>query len=300
MTEIIKTESISKYFGCTPATDHISIQVNQGDIYGFIGLNGAGKTTLIRMLLGMVRPDKGQSFLFGKEVTQSFDLWNEVGYLVETPHAYPSLTVRENLQIYYKLRQLENPTRLDEIIHKLKLTRYENVRSKHLSLGNKQRLGLAKALMHRPKLLILDEPINGLDPAGIIEVRELLKEIAKKGSTIFLSSHILGEVAKIANRIGIIHHGKMIKEVTREELFDQIEKKVCVKTRNNEEAVKHLTDHNYDARIKGDEIEVYDEKAMNTPEGISRLLVEKGNAPTELRLFTEDLENYFLKVIKNA
>jgi ABC-2 type transport system ATP-binding protein len=140
-----------------------------------------------------------------KKLTPQFDLWNEIGYLVETPYAYPNLTVEENLKVYYTLRMLNSPALIETIIEKLKLTKYKNIKAGVLSLGNQQRLGLAKALLHQPKLLILDEPINGLDPEGIVEVRELLKELASSGSTIFLSSHILGEISKAANRIGIIH-----------------------------------------------------------------------------------------------
>ena len=213
--EIISTKSITKYFGATAALDTISIQVNQGEIYGFLGLNGAGKTTLIRVLLGMIKPDTGNVNLFGKTLTASFNQWNDIGYLVETPYSYPNLSVAENLKVYYQLRQLSNPKIIPDIITKLKLSPYAHTQAKHLSLGNQQRLGLAKALMHEPKLLILDEPINGLDPEGIVEVRNLLREFAHKGSTIFLSSHILGEISKIANRIAIIHKGKLIQEVTK-------------------------------------------------------------------------------------
>ncbi|HEX5002621.1 MAG TPA: ATP-binding cassette domain-containing protein, partial [Bacteroidia bacterium] len=212
--EIITTTSLTKYFGTTAATDNISVHVNEGEIYGFLGLNGAGKTTLIRMLLGMIKPDSGSVRLFGKPVSRDFDIWNEVGYLVETPHGYPNLSVNENLQVYYQLRRLKKPAWVDEIICKLKLEKYRHKKEKFLSLGNKQRLGLAKALVHQPKLLILDEPINGLDPEGIVEVRSLLLELAAKGTTIFLSSHILGEISKLAHRIGIIHRGRLVKELT--------------------------------------------------------------------------------------
>ena len=211
--EIIKTNSLTKHFGSTVATDNISVHINQGEIYGFIGLNGAGKTTLIRMLLGMIKPDNGTITLFGKKLSAKSNQWNDIGYLVETPYSYPNLSVYENLKVIYKLRQLTNPTAIDNIIEKLKLTKYRNIKANALSLGNQQRLGLAKALIHNPKLLILDEPINGLDPEGIVDVRELLKELAKTGSTIFLSSHILGEISKLANRIAIIHEGKLIKEL---------------------------------------------------------------------------------------
>jgi ABC-2 type transport system ATP-binding protein len=298
--EIIRTNALTKYFGTTPASDNISIHVKDGEIYGFLGLNGAGKTTLIRMLLGMIKPDKGNITLFGKQLTPQFDQWNDIGYLVETPYSYPDLSVAENLKVYYKLRQLTNPALLNDIIDTLKLTKYKDKKAKVLSLGNQQRLGLAKALMHKPKLLILDEPINGLDPEGIVEVRELLKDLASKGSTIFLSSHILGEISKVANRIGIIHEGKLVQELTTEELTDQLIKKLVVITTDNAKAVQQLLSSNYKAILTdNDEIEVTDSDAISNPENISRLLVEKNLPPKQVYLLTEDLEMYFLRTIRN-
>jgi ABC-2 type transport system ATP-binding protein len=298
--DIIRTTSLCKSFGTTTAADHISIQVGQGEIYGFLGLNGAGKTTLIRMLLGMIRPNKGSIHLFGRELTPGFDLWNEVGYLVETPYAYPNLSVAENLQVYYTLRQLNDPALLTGIIDQLKLTRYKDKKANVLSLGNQQRLGLAKALMHRPRLLILDEPINGLDPEGIVEVRELLRTLAGQGTTIFLSSHILGEISRVAHRIGIIHRGKLIRELAAKELTDQVQKKVSVDTLDNISAAACLTRAGYKAAINGEnEIEIFDPAAVAHPERLSKLLVEAGLPPKKVHVETEDLEMYFLRTIRN-
>lgn len=298
--DIIQTDLLTKKFGETVASDSISIHVKEGEIYGFLGLNGAGKTTLIRMLLGMIKPDNGNITLFGKQLNSQFDQWNDIGYLVETPYAYPNLSVIENLKVYYKLRQLNNPDLIDQIIEKLKLTNYKNKKAKVLSLGNQQRLGLAKALMHKPKLLILDEPINGLDPEGIVEVRELLKELANNGSTIFLSSHILGEISKVANRIGIIHQGKLVKELTINELTDLLIKKIIVNTADNALAVKELLNHKYNAILTTNhEIEITNEDAISRPEMISKLLVDRNLPPKKVFLYTEDLEMFFLRTIKN-
>lgn len=297
--EIIKTNNLTKRFGSTVATDNISICVNQGEIYGFLGLNGAGKTTLIRMLLGMVKPDSGSITLFDKQLTSNFNQWNDIGYLVETSYSYPNLSVYENLKVIYKVRQLINPKAIDDIIEKLKLKKYRHTKARVLSLGNQQRLGLAKALIHKPKLLILDEPINGLDPEGIVEVRELLKELAKDGSTIFLSSHILGEISKLANRIAIIHEGKLIKELTTQELSNQIIKKILVQTTDNQKAIQHLLNSNYSVtHTNKNEIEITNNEALERPELISKLLTENGLPPKKVFLFTEDLEMYFLRTIK--
>ena len=298
--EVIKTNSLTKRFGSTVATDNISVHVNQGEIYGFLGLNGAGKTTLIRMLLGMIKPDSGTITLFGKQLTAK-SYQKDIGYLVETPHSYPNLSVYENLKVIYKLRQLTNVRAIDNIVEKLKLTRYRNIKANALSLGNQQRLGLAKALIHSPKLLILDEPINGLDPEGIVEVRELLKELAKAGSTIFLSSHILGEISKLANRIAIIHAGKLIKELTTQELSDQIIKKILVQTTDNNRAIKHLQNANYSvSETKQNQIEITNPEALEKPELITKLLTENDLPPKQIFLFTEDLEMYFLRTIKES
>jgi len=193
--EVIRTHNLSKHYGKVKAVDGISLNVRKGEIYGFLGLNGAGKTTTIRMLLGMIHPTTGESYLNGEKVNaRMHNLWNHVGYLVEIPYSYPQLTVRENLEIVRRLRFLPDSRAVDSVIEKLQLGPYHNRKAKNLSLGNAQRLGLAKALIHNPDILILDEPANGLDPAGIVEIRELLRDLAfNKGVTIFISSHILGE-----------------------------------------------------------------------------------------------------------
>ena len=185
------------------------------------------------------------------------------------------------------------------IIEKLKLTKYRNTKAHELSIGNQQRLVLAKALIHSLELLILDEPINGLDPEVLVEVRELLTELAKNGSTVFLSSHILGEISKIANRIGIIHEGKLIKEITTQELSNQIIKKVIVQTADNQKAIQYLLNSNYSIVHKNsNEIEITNIDALEHPELISKLLTERGLPPKQIYLFSEDLEMYFLRTIK--
>ena len=298
--EVIQTNSLSKRFGATLAVNNISIHVKQGEIYGFLGLNGAGKTTLIRMLLGMIKPDSGTISLFGKPITSKSQNWNDIGYLVETPYSYPNLSVYENLKVIGKLRHLTDKNAIENIIEKLKLTKYKNTPAQALSLGNQQRLGLAKALIHEPKLLILDEPINGLDPEGIVQVRNLLIELAQKGSTIFLSSHILGEISKLAHRIGIIHEGKLIKELTTDELSNQIIKKILVQTTDNQKALHYLQNSNYSAvQTNTDEIEISSPQAVAHPEHISKLLTECGLPPKQIFLFTEDLEMFFLRTINN-
>ena len=297
---IIQTQSLTKKFGDTTAVDDVSINVREGEIYGFLGLNGAGKTTTIKLLLGMIKPVSGSFSLYGKQIKQGTPVWNNVGYLVETPYSYPELTVAENLKVIYMLRHLDDKKLIDDIIDKLKLTQYKNKKAKYLSMGNNQRLGLAKALMHKPRLLILDEPINGLDPLGIVEIRELLKDLANNhNTTIFLSSHILSEISKIATRIGIVHEGKLVKEINTSELEHQVIKKLCLNTLDNKKALQILKDHGLEVTLNDkDFIETMDSNSIQHPERVAALLVESQLPPKMLNVFEEDLESYFLRIIR--
>ncbi|GAB2768354.1 ABC transporter ATP-binding protein [Rhabdobacter roseus] len=298
--EVLRTHSLTKRFGPTLAVDGISIRVQPGEIYGFLGLNGAGKTTLIRMLLGLIRPDQGEVYLFEKKLSARFDAWNDVGYLVETPAAYPDLSVVENLQVYYQLRRLKDPKRIPALIDQLKLGTYAHTKAKNLSLGNQQRLGLAKALLHQPQLLLLDEPTNGLDPEGIVEVRQLLQALVAQGATVFLSSHILGEIAKVATRLGIIHEGRLVQELTNQELTQRLHRKLIVSTLDNPGALRQLSTLGYQVRLnEANELEITDPTALEQPEKIAQVLVEKGYSPRQLYRWEEDLERYFLRIIRN-
>ena len=200
----IETNGLSKNYRDVRAVNSVSLRVKRGEIYGFLGLDGAGKTTTIRALLGMIRPSEGNVKVLGQAVgPHGRGPWSKVGHLVESPSAYPELSVRENLDCARRLHQIQNPKVVDEIIERLALASYADRKAGTLSMGNLQRLGLARALLHAPELLMLDEPANGLDPAGVIEIRELLKMLAhEKGVTIFMSSHILTEVDRTrdANR----------------------------------------------------------------------------------------------------
>jgi ABC-2 type transport system ATP-binding protein len=298
---VIQTENLSKAFGNVVAVDDISINVREGEIYGFLGLNGAGKTTTIRLLLGMIKASSGSIALMGQEARQASAIWNDVGYMVETPYAYPNLTVKENLEVFYTLRALRDNKQIDHIIDVLQLGKYRDTKAKHLSLGNGQRLGLAKALIHNPKLLILDEPINGLDPAGIVQIREFLKDLVKNhNTTILISSHILSEISNVATRIGIIHNGKLIKEINTNELEQHIIKKLSVNTSDNIKALRILSEaYNALSINESGIIESRDVRAINRPEEISAHLCNKGLPPKMLNVVKEDLETYFLRVINN-
>ncbi|MBK7132435.1 MAG: ABC transporter ATP-binding protein [Bacteroidales bacterium] len=300
MDDIIRTENLSKQYGDLQAVSDLSVNVRKGEIYGFLGLNGAGKTTTIRMLLGMIRPTSGSAYIYGKRVyADNHELWKNIGSLVEIPYSYPNLTVQENLDIIRRLRFIPDRSSIDRVIDKLKLGAYRNRKAKNLSLGNAQRLGLAKALIHNPDILILDEPANGLDPAGIYEIREMLSDLSlNHGVTIFLSSHILGEISRFSTRIGIIHSGKLIQELDSGQLEKLCRKRVLVGARDIQSAGSLLRNKGYDVSVvKDDIIEIPDEGAVSSPEDIAVLMVNGGCPPTLLQVEEEDLESYFLRTI---
>jgi ABC-2 type transport system ATP-binding protein len=210
----IRTEGLCKRYAELTAVDSLELTVAAGEIYGFLGRNGAGKTTTIRMLLGLVRPTRGRVLLFGRDLARERRrAVAPVGSLVETATAYPTLTVRENLEIQRRLTGAARGA-VERALDLLGLEALAERRAGRLSLGNRQRLALARALLPGPRLLILDEPANALDPAGIVEIRLLLRRLAdEEGITVFVSSHILAEIAQLADRIGIIHRGRLVEEL---------------------------------------------------------------------------------------
>jgi ABC-2 type transport system ATP-binding protein len=300
MNEAIITENLSKQYKDVLAVSEISLNVRKGEVYGFLGLNGAGKTTTIRMLLGMINPSNGNAFINGKKVySGNTELWKEIGYMVEIPYAYPELTVKENLTITRRLRFLSGGDPVNSIIDKLKLSKYANRKAKDLSLGNAQRLGLAKALIHNPAILILDEPANGLDPSGIFEIRTLLTDLALNlGVTIFISSHILGEISRFATRIGIIYNGELIQEINTIQLEKLCQKRLIIKTGNNKMAMPVLLQNGITCEESTDHmIVVTDPVSIKNPEQIATLLVNHQLPPSLLHIVEEDLESYFLRLI---
>jgi ABC-2 type transport system ATP-binding protein len=298
--EIIRTENISKHYEDVRAVSDVSLSVRKGEIYGFLGLNGAGKTTTIRMLLGMIRPTSGAAFINDERISAgNTALWKHVGSLVEIPYSYPELTVRENLEIFRRLRFLPDKQAVDRIIDKLKLGAYAGRKAKNLSLGNNQRLGLAKALIHDPQVLLLDEPANGLDPAGIFEIREMLHDLAlNQGVTVFISSHILGEISRFATRIGIIHEGILIRELDSDKLEALCRKRLIVNAKDIDLAMTVLTRMGYSAERNAENLlEIINGEAIESPDKISKEMVNGGCPPTLLKVEEEDLETYFLRTI---
>lgn len=211
MNEIVTTSALTKRYKGFAAVEELNMSVREGRIYGFIGPNGAGKSTTLKMLLGLVHPTAGEIELFGKRLTEKsrVALLRGVGSLIESPAYYGHLTARENLRVYAEILALPEKN-IDEVLKIVRLDRQEGKRTSAFSLGMKQRLGLASALLGFPKLLILDEPTNGLDPSGIQEMRELIRSLPERcGMTVIVSSHLLNEVERIADDVGIIAHGRM-------------------------------------------------------------------------------------------
>ncbi|NBJ68121.1 MULTISPECIES: ABC transporter ATP-binding protein [Clostridia] len=304
MSDVIYTTNLTKAYGKTLVVNNINLSIAKGEIYGFLGLNGAGKTTTIRMLLGMTTPTSGECYLNGKRVNpNNLDIWCDVGYIVETPYSYPELTVKENLEIVRKLRGIADRNCVSWIIKKLNLEAYTTKKTKHLSMGNIQRLGIAKAMIHKPKILILDEPTNGLDPAGIVEVRDLLTHLAKnEGVTILVSSHKLDEISKLATNIVIIHKGNLIKKINGEQLESQLQKSLLVDGKDRAAIQEILSQAGYKVMNQKTPavLQINQKNAVQNPGKIATLLVQANHPPTLLKVEKEDLEMYFLRTIQGT
>ncbi len=298
MNLAIETNGFSKSYGPVHAVNSVDLRVGQGEIYGFLGLNGAGKTTTIRALLGMIRPSDGSVKVLGQAVgPHGRGPWKRVGHLVERPAAYPELTVRENLEIARRLQGIADKVAPQRVIEHLDLALYADRKAGTLSTGNLQRLGLARALLHEPELLILDEPTNGLDPAGVVEIRELLAGLARnKGVTVFMSSHILTEVDRLATRIGIIHQGKLIKELEAVQLEELQTQRLEIKVHDLEAARCTLVQAGYAVKVIENTLILNEESAIQAPDEIATRLVNAGTPPTRLAVEHEDLEQYFLRL----
>lgn len=296
----IETSALSKSFGAVHAVQAVNLRVRCGEIYGFLGLNGAGKTTTIRLLLGMIRPTAGSVRVLGETVGHhGHGPWDRVGHLVESPAAYPELTVHENLEVARRLQMAPDRGATGRVIELLGLEPYARRKAGTLSSGNLQRLALARALLHNPRLLLLDEPANGLDPAGVVEIRELIARLAREqGVTVFMSSHILTEVDRLATRIGIIHKGRLIEELDTDKLEALRSQRLEVRARDLEAARSVLNEAGFQPLPSdgGDSLQLANPRAVEAPDEIARILVQAGAPPTRLAIQQEDLEAHFLRL----
>ncbi len=305
----VETVELGKRFGDVRAVEALDLRVRRGEIYGFLGLNGAGKSTTIRMLLAMIAPSAGTASLLGEPVRPGAGrLWLRVGHLVESAVAYPELTVRENLEVSARLTAVRDARAVSRRIEELALAPYADRRARTLSRGNLQRLALARALLGDPDLLVLDEPANGLDPAGVVEVRELLRSLARDaGVTVFMSSHHLAEVDRLATRIGIVHGGRLVEEMGTAEMEAKRDRRLEVGSRDPDAAAAALEGAGFGPVVRGGQpggggriLELRARRAVDAPDEVARALVTAGTAPTRLAVVQEDLEQHFLRLTRDA
>jgi ABC-type multidrug transport system ATPase subunit len=293
----ITTWNLIRRFGDLTAVDALGLQVPRGSVYGFLGPNGAGKTTTIRMLLGLIRPHDGEVRLFDEVLFQNrMALLRRVGALVESPSLYPNLTGRENLEVTRRLIGARN----EQVNRGLRIVRLEEAadrRVQHYSTGMRQRLGLALALLAEPELLILDEPTNGLDPAGIHEMRDLVVRLPREhGITVFLSSHLLNEVEQVATHIGIIHKGRMLFQGTRDGLQSQLGEHVSLGVNQPEEAQRLLSQEGWTVKDDGDGRLLVTVSGRSEASKINAQLVRGGVSVFHLSLERLSLEKVFLRL----
>ncbi|MCB0509475.1 MAG: ABC transporter ATP-binding protein [Chitinophagales bacterium] len=277
--------------------DNLSLHVPKGSIYGFLGPNGAGKTTTLRLILGLLQQQSGNIKIFGKSFTANrIEILKKVGSLIEYPSIYGQLTAHQNLLVWQKIYQCPMP-RIQEVLSLVGLRDVKDKKASNFSLGMKQRLGLAIALLNQPELLILDEPSNGLDPNGIIEMRELLIQLNKEfGITILLSSHLLAEIEKLVSHVGLIHQGKIVYEGELDSFLKNKQSTIRLQSNNNQKALELLASK-FQAILQEDSLEISVHSEKDSAE-IVRLLVQNNIEVYELSKCQSSLENVFMNFIK--
>lgn len=298
---ILETKALTRKYDGQIAVDAVNLHVPKGCIYGLLGRNGAGKTTTIRMIMGLVKPTSGEIQLFGKPVqsSNSKQIYGRIGSIIEAPGFYQNLTGRENLDILARLRGVHRSDAAEYALARLGLDQEPRKLVSQYSMGMKQRLGIAAAIMHEPELLILDEPINGLDPIGIQEMRSFLTDLCKeKRVTIVISSHILSEIEQLADVVGVIHQGKLIEEITIQEIQRRNRRYLEFQVSNPNKAVMLMEQHyqidDYEVHEQGC-IRVYSHHGEQAQ--INRLLVEHDIDVSKIALSEDNLEDYFVKLI---
>lgn len=295
---VIETTNLTKQYGTQKSVDAVNIHVQPGRIYGLLGRNGAGKTTVMKMLLGLTPPTAGEVTLWGEPLKgNERTLLPHIGSLIESPGFYPNLTATENLRIFATLRRIKDPGAIRDALDLVGLSYTDKKRYAQYSLGMKQRLAIALAVMHDPELLILDEPINGLDPIGIAEMRTFIKQLGHSGKTILISSHILSEIALLADDIGIIDHGRLLEEESLAMLEQKSNRHIRFIVSDAAQAATILTQdfHETAFSVKDThELQLYN---LALPvEEIVAAFVNSGLGVSEATTYEESLEDYFKRV----
>ena len=300
---VLKTNNLTKQYNKNVVLDNVNITIKKGDIYGLIGRNGAGKTTLMKIITTLASPTSGTFELFNtsSENDELFDNKKRVGSLIEYPAFYPNLSAYDNLKYYTIQRGIVDKNQINKVLELVNLTGTGKKKVKTFSLGMKQRLGIALAILNSPDFVILEEPINGLDPIGISELRDTFKKLSDNGITLLISSHILSELYLLANEFGFLENGKLIKELSKEELDLECSKCLVIKTDDSKKVSvlleKELNTNNYKV-INNEEIRVYD--YTDDSDKVSDVLV---NNKIKIKGFYESgisLEEYFKEIIKEA
>lgn len=293
--QILMTNDLTKKYKKHTSVDGINLRIERGQIYGFLGPNGAGKTTTIRMLLGLIKPTQGNIEIFGQSLKKNrLQILQRIGSLVESPTYYGNLTGRENLEAVRRLRDLPEK-RVNEVLEIVRLTKVANRLTKEYSLGMKQRLGIAVALLSNPDLLILDEPTNGLDPSGIQEIRELIKELPESGMSVLVSSHMLSEIDQMATQVGIINNGKMIFQDSIECLRQKQKPLLKVGVSDVLKANEILKGRKLKANLQGDFLWLSQTEPAFVSE-INSILVHSGVSVYRLEEVKRTLEEIFLEL----
>lgn len=300
MEYILETKDLEKRYKNFKALNHTNIHIEKGAIYGLVGKNGAGKTTLIRIICGLQKPTSGSYIIYGKSSNENIEsVRKRIGAIIESPSIYGEMSARDNLIEQYKLVGMPNYDSIDELLELVGLNNTGKKRAKNFSLGMKQRLGIALALANNPDFLILDEPINGLDPQGIIEIRELILKLNReKRITILISSHYLDELSKIATHYGFLDNGSIIKEISSDELMKKMQHKIQLKVSNQKEFIKYFEEN-------GISYEVVDSKIINVygNYNLSKFinnLSKKNLVADEIHEQEESIENYYINLIGGA
>lgn len=297
---VLKTHNISKKYGNQVAVNNVNMTVKKGQIYGFIGKNGAGKTTLIRIITGLIHRNSGEIELLGASGNNGLDkVRTMVGSLVEMPAFYGNMTARENLEVSRLVRNIAGRQCIEGVLELVDLKNVENKKTKNFSLGMRQRLGIANALLGNPSFIILDEPINGLDPVSIVEIRELLKKVNKeKDVTILISSHMLGELSELATCYGILNNGELVEEISAEELEEKCKQYIEIQVSDAKKATvllemeMSITDY---VVMQNNVIKVYSH--LDIVGEINTLLSVNGIVVNHIGVKGQNLEEYFLNVV---
>ncbi len=300
MDYIMETAGLRKSYKGNTVVNEVDIHIPKGAVYGFVGPNGAGKSTVMKMMLNLIQPDAGEVYLFGEKVTDhSYEIFKKTGSIIENPYFYEKLTARQNLELHCEYMGFPNKERIDEVLQMVDLQNVEGKQIRHYSLGMKQRLAIARAILARPEFLILDEPINALDPEGIREMRNLFQRLNREdGTTIFISSHILSEVELIADTIGMIQHGKLLTELSIEEIHKHQTEYISLQVDHAAHAAALLEQMgitNFSVLDK-EFIRIYDSDISG--KDLSKLLIENGVGLESLGRKQDTLEDYFFQLME--